>query len=113
VPEPTDRVQVLKQESSGGGGDDADFAVLPSPIEAQEDAIESAGHYFQDASNRDESTLIHREGDDMRFKDSNNPSGHTLSALASSGLGLDYATITTEGGLIYDSSGNFVIKDTP
>jgi hypothetical protein len=67
---PTDRVQVIKQESTALGGDDADAVEWgSSPIEPQEDAIEAAGLYLQDASNRDEAALIWREGDTIRAKD--------------------------------------------
>jgi hypothetical protein len=83
-----DRVQVLKQESAALGGDAADEVVYPDPIEPQEDAIEAAGVYFQDASNRDETTLIDRSGNDMRFKDGNNTSYVTLSDLLAGAAGL-------------------------
>lgn len=84
-----DRVQVMKQESAALGGDDADgetpFAPFPKPIEPQEDAIETAGIYLQDTSNRDETTLITRDGDDLTFKDGNNVTPVTLTDLQASG----------------------------
>lgn len=82
-----DRVQVLKRESTAGGGDPADEAPWDAPIEPQEDAVEAAGLYLQDALNRDETTLIDRAGLDMRFKDGNNPAGKTLTELAASAGG--------------------------
>ena len=56
----TDRVQVTKVESTALGGDDADTNVYgaPTPIEPQEDAIESAGLIVQDADNRDEDVYV-------------------------------------------------------
>jgi len=74
-----DRVQVVKRESTALGGDDADASPWPEPIAPQEDAIEAAGVYLQDAANRDETTLIDRSGDDMRFKDGSNPTPIALS----------------------------------
>lgn len=68
-----DRVQVLKQESAALGGDAADEVPYPDPIAPQEDAIEVAGVYLQDASNRDENVLIDRSGNAMRFQDVDNP----------------------------------------
>ena len=97
-----DRVQVLKQESTALGGDDADVGIYaqPEPIDPQEDALESAGIYFQDSSNRDETTYIGRNGNDMCFKDSNN-SELTLSQLSSGALppatALGQVLISTNG----------------
>jgi hypothetical protein len=83
-----DRVQLIKQESAALGGDGADELPYDAPIEPQEDAIEVAGVYLQDDSNRDETTLIARSGDDMTFKDSNNPTAKTLSELLAGSGGL-------------------------
>lgn len=79
-----DRVQLLKRETAALGGDAADTLPYPAPIEPQEDAIEAAGLYLQDVSNRDETVLIDRNGNDMRFTDPNNSGGVTLSALVRS-----------------------------
>jgi len=64
-----DRVQVLKRESAALGGDPADDVDYLEPIAAQTDAIETAGVYLQDGSNRDENVWIERNGQDMRFRD--------------------------------------------
>lgn len=86
---PIDRVQVLKQESTALGGDDADASEWGSnPIEPQEDALESAGLYIQDATNRDETTFISRLGLDMLFKDGNNPVSKTLTEVLAGAGGL-------------------------
>ena len=86
-----DRVQLLKQESAALGGDAADEVPYPDPINPQEDAIEVAGVYLQDVSNRDETTLIDRSGNDMRFKDGNNTTPVTLSTLAAAATGVTEA----------------------
>lgn len=107
-----DRVQVMKQEWSDLGGDSADQSRFPQPIEPQEDIIESAGLYVQDASNRDESTLVARSGDDMTFKDGNNTTPVTLTDLlggAAASL-LGRAVFRVDGGMVYDSDGNVLIK---
>lgn len=83
-----DRVQVLKRESAALGGDAADEAPWDAPIEPQEDAVEAAGLYLQDDSNRDETTIISRSGDDMTFKDGSNPTAKTLTDLLSGSGGL-------------------------
>lgn len=84
-----DRVQVSKSESSAQGGNDADNGDYgePVPISPQEDALESAGIYLQDALNRDENVYIERDGNDLRFRDVSNPSPVTLTQLLSTGSG--------------------------
>lgn len=85
--EPTDRVQLIKQESTALGGDDADAAEWGSnPIEPQEDAIEAAGVYLQDAANRDEAVLIWRDGDVIKAKDVTYGTVELLGASAGSGI---------------------------
>lgn len=96
-----DRVQVLKQESAALGGDAADEVPYPDPIAPQEDALEAAGLYLQDASNRDETTLISRNGDDMTFKDVNNPTVKTLTELLSGPGGLTESAHRTLRQLIH------------
>lgn len=85
-----DRVQVIKRESAALGGDAAEDVDYLEPISAQEDAIEAAGIYLQDASNRDETVWIERNGSDMRFFDVANPGGYTLTQLTSGG-GVSYS----------------------
>ena len=82
------RVQVIKRESAALGGDPDDDKPWSEPIEPQEDALECAGIYVQDATHRDETTLMDRLGSDLRFKDSNNPTPRTLSELVAGTGGL-------------------------
>jgi hypothetical protein len=77
----TDRVQVIKQESAALGGDAGEDVDYPSPINAQEDAIETCGVYFQDAGARDEDVYIERDGNNLRFRDLNNTTPVTLTQL--------------------------------
>lgn len=98
-----DRVQVIKQESSALGGDDADASEWGSnPIEPQEDAVEAAGVYLQDVSNRDETTLLSRAGLDMLFKDGNNPTAKTLTELLAGAGGLTETTHEALDTLTHD-----------
>lgn len=76
-----DRVQLLKQESSALGGDAADDLPYSVPIDPQEDALECAGVYLQDASNRDEAVYVARAGDDMVFRDKVQTTPVTLTDL--------------------------------
>ena len=105
---PPDRVQVIKQESAALGGNPADELPFDAPIEPQEDAIEAAGVYLQNAGNRDETTVIWRDtDDDMNFKDGNNPSGATLTQLLSGAL----PPATEVGQVIISMDGaNFTIE---
>lgn len=81
----SDRVQLTKLESTVLGGDDNDAGPYggDQPIDPQEDAIESAGAYVQDASNRDEDVGYFRDGDALNFfdKEDGNTTGITLTSL--------------------------------
>lgn len=85
-----DRVQLLKQETDALGGQDLDKGPYegPSPIEPQEDAIEAAGVFLQDAANRDEAVYVCRDASDLCFRDENNTAELTLSDLLASGPAL-------------------------
>lgn len=78
---PTDRVQLLKQESTAIGGQDADARDYPVPLNSQQDAPEVMGIFLQDASNRDETTYIARAGNDMIFRDVTSGAEYTLAQL--------------------------------
>lgn len=107
-----DRVQVLKRETAELGGDPADEAPWDAPIEPQEDAIEAAGVYLQDATHRDETTLLSRSGSNMLFKDGNNPSPVTLTDLlggAAASL-LGRSIFKVDGGMVYTTGGDIAIK---
>jgi len=83
----TDRVQVYKQEDDSRGGNTADDEFGgPSPINAQEDAIESAGLILQDSNNRDEKVYIDRDGNNLRFIDGNVTTPKTLLELSQIGI---------------------------
>ncbi len=73
------KVKPLKLESidTGGGQDDA----FPTSLNPQEDFIEVRGLILDDASNTDETTVLDRAGDNMRFMDVNNATPLTLSQL--------------------------------
>lgn len=80
-----DRIQVLKQESSALGGDSLDSVDFPTPIQPQEDVLESAGLFLQDATNRDENVYIARAGNDLVFRDVTNATEKTLATLLAGG----------------------------
>ena len=86
-----DRVQVLKQESAALGGDGTEDVPYTTPINPQEDVIETAGVYLQDAGARDENVWIERNGNDMRFRDVNNATPVTLTQLLTGVAAVDYA----------------------
>lgn len=80
-----DRVKPLKLESIDTGGDEDDE--FPTSLNPEEDHVECAGIVLDDPGVRDESTVIWRDGDDMKFMDTNNPDGYTLTELAASAGG--------------------------
>lgn len=77
----TDRVQVVKRESAALGGSAADDLPFDAPIAPQQDAIECAGVYLQDAANRDQNVYVDRSGADLRLRDQNVTTPTTLSQL--------------------------------
>lgn len=71
---PADKVQILKRESSPGGGDpsDNDEFYLESPLDPMEDAPEVQGFFVQDkvgGQPNDEDVYVTRSGDDLIFRD--------------------------------------------
>lgn len=68
---PVDRVQILKRETTAGGGDasDVDDFFTESPLDAGEDAPDVAGVYFQEGSDRDKVVVIYREDNKLYFED--------------------------------------------
>lgn len=81
VPTP-ERVQVYKAESTADGGQDAQNYPYPAGIDPQQDALESAGLYVQDAAARDYDVLIARSGGNLTFKDALNPTPITLTTIS-------------------------------
>ena len=71
--QPTDRVQVMKQESAGGGGNPADIDPFYAEVTINEtqDGISSAGVFLQKQGGpADETVCLWREGDTVFYKDS-------------------------------------------
>lgn len=79
-----DKVQPLKLEDSSTGGEEIDQ--FPTALNPQEDYIECVGIVFDDALNRDEEVKVYRDGDNLKFVDSSNPTPHTLSDLLAGGM---------------------------
>jgi len=94
-PDSLEVVQVDKQESTALGGDDTDAAEWGStPINPTEDAPEVAGIFFVESgdSRPIKTRSIWPDGNNLRFKDINNPGtgggGYTLTELLSGSGGL-------------------------
>jgi hypothetical protein len=83
---PLERVQVMKQESTALGGDDADSGPgMSYPIDPFEDVIEAAGFElqepFDETRTRDNDVMVSRSSGKMTFKDQENPTAVTLTDL--------------------------------
>lgn len=90
MPKPPDKVQLIKQESTAGGGDPADNNdfYTEAPLDPTEDAPEVQGVFFQDTVNaNDEAVYISRDGDDMIFKDKAVSTEVTLTDLLATASG--------------------------
>jgi hypothetical protein len=77
-------------------------------LSPQEDQIEVAGVTFDDATNRDESTRIWRDGSNLTFQDPINPTPHTLTEL----LGGSYSA-TTKGQILISLDGSSFVPARP
>jgi hypothetical protein len=106
-----DRVQPLKLEDTSSGGDSTDL--FPTCVDRNSDYIDSRGLAVQDGTSNDETTVLGRSGSDMIFKDVNNPTFVTLTQLLAGSVARDnkFLVFKTDGGLIYDTSGNVVEKE--
>jgi len=80
---PTQLVQVLKWESSAGGGDPADDVPFPDEIQPGEDVLSAAGVAFQPSGVQNLQTMIwlDPDTDDMMFEDPIVGSGVSLQQL--------------------------------
>lgn len=104
MPAPADRVQILKQESTALGGDDADVVEWGStPLDPTEDAPEVRGIFYQPAGGpKDEAVYTTRDGlGNLVFKDSNNVE-KTLSDLVGAS-GLSYTEFLLENDPIAET----------
>jgi len=105
-----DRVQVAKYETGSSGGDSNDESVMggSEPIEPQEDAIESAGGYVQDASNRDETVGWHRVNGLLYFFDGD----HSFpgSPFGSGGFDVDSILVNVDGEVLANEDGNVLVS---
>jgi len=89
---PTDRVQVLKQESAAGGGDpaDADPFLGYERINETEDAVSAAGVFLQiQGGTADEAAGLWREGDNIKAFDPAHPTPINLLDAAGTNVGAD------------------------
>lgn len=100
-----DKVKPLKLESTDTGGEENDE--FPTSLDPHEDFIELRGLVFDTDTVADDSTVITRDGDDLTFKDTNNPTPTTLTELKAGTGGL-----TVEGHRILRQLIHF-INDGP
>jgi len=109
----TDRVQVAKFETVSGGGDGDDESLLgtPDPIEPQEDVIESAGGYVQDATARDETVGWYRANGKLYLFDASYP--YPGIAIGSSGFDVDVILVddVTLDILVDDITKNLLVDE--
>lgn len=105
-----DRVQVSKYETAALGGDASDEGVYggPAPIEPQEDALESAGGYVQDASNRDETVGWHRHNGLLYQFDGDH--AYPGVAIGTGGFNVDTILVNASGDVLTNSSGNVLVS---
>ena len=114
MPKPADRVQLQKYETAASGGDPADEAAAEgfnTPLDADEDAPDVAGIYFQESPGvRDTVVTIYRESNEMYFEDTSNAGASRKSLTNLSSGALPPATAIGQIVISVDGS-NLTVQD--
>jgi hypothetical protein len=84
-----DKVRPLKLEDPASGGDETDL--FPTSLDPSEDNVMCNGIVLEDATHSDENVRVWRDGNDLKFKDTNNPTDNTLTDLLAGGGGTSHA----------------------
>lgn len=111
-----DRVRVQKREYASAGGDGADDVSYIDDIDPNEDGVDSRSVFLQNDSSADSNVEITRDAsdpDNMTFKDEVQTTPVTLTDLlggAAAAL-LGKAVFKVDGGLVYTTDGDVVIKE--
>lgn len=106
-----DRIHPLKLESPDSGGVETDE--FPTSADANEDFVDVRGVAIQSDTSDDEAVLVSRDADgNMTFVDDHVPLV-TLTELTQGGFDPGILICTSAGGVVYDSDGHFVVKETP
>lgn len=110
MPKPPDRVQLQKYETAASGGDAADEAAAEgfnTPLDADEDAPDVAGIYYQESpAVRDKTVTTYREGGQLYLEDALNSgiNRKSLAQLSSGALppatAIGQMVISTDGALL-------------
>lgn len=98
----------------GGGGTDAEKAKsYYTPMDDQNDAIQSAGLVLVDTTHVDEQVTITRDANDLVFKDISNNDYITLSALAGKVPNFTASESLVPGNAVYIDASNSFAKVDP
>lgn len=103
-----DKVRPLKLEDPASGGTETDE--FPTSLDPREDHVQCAGIVLEDATHSDENVRVYRDGDDMKFQDTTNPTPATLSDLLAGGVNLNKMVLQESGALVYIGDGDIVLK---
>jgi len=110
-----DRVQPLKLEDPSTGGVETDWG--PTSVDPHEDYVDAHGLTIQSETSNDDDVYIGRDTttNDMIFEDKVAGGPWTLTQLLEGASAFDpgILIITTWGGLVYNNSGRFVVKEEP
>lgn len=104
-----DRVRPQKLESPASGGTELDE--FPTAVDPGEDHIDARGYFIQNDTSDDEVVQLSRDAsDNMTFKDGVVVGTKTLTDLLAGASLLGKALFKIDGGLLYTTDGDVLIK---
>lgn len=103
-----DRVQPLKLEDSGTGGEETD--AFPTALDRNEDFIDCHGLTLQNVISNDDIVRIQRSEGNLEFLDAHNTPITLTTLLTNTAFNSDRILINTSGSILINQFGNILVS---